>query len=251
MASPEAPCVRMASPEAEAHIVVQERLRALTVQTVAAAWDGLPNYDEESVGPFLTVVVPLVIAAQRQSAMLTNAFLARELGRGPVDIDVEELIGPAVRNGTPPETVYRRPFVQTWTALKDHTPWEQAVRAGRERATGAAAMDVQNTMRHTLRAVGEADDLILGYRRVPDADACPFCKLIAGRRYLTADLMEVHPRCGCGVDVITAENRGDFFGKRSNDLAIPKGVAFHDHGELGPLVGSPDHNFAGPEVLAA
>ncbi len=241
----------MATATAEAHIEAQAQLRALTVRGVAVAWDQLPNYDEASVQPFLSVAVPLVLAAQRQSAALTVAYLASVIARPPADVDVSLLVGAAIRNGTPPETVYRRPFVQTWSALRDHKSWEQAVTVGRERATGAAAMDVQNTMRHTLRAVGEETDVILGYRRVPDGDACPFCILIAGRRYLTSDLMEVHPRCGCGVDVITEANRGDFTGKRANDLAIPAGVAFHQHGELGPLVGSPDHNFAGPEVLAA
>lgn len=254
----------MATPEAQAHIAAQTRLQALATAGAAAAWDGLPNYDEESVPVFLAVVVPLILAAQRSSAALTNAFLARAVGRPPLGIDVDRVIGDAIRpatpavieasqkggvalapdaTGVPPEVVYRRPFVTTWSALSDQLPWADAVRAGRERAMGTAAMDVQNTMRHTLRLVGEQDDLILGYRRVPDADACEFCKLIAGRRYLTADLMEVHPRCCCGVDVITAANRSDFTGKAENDLAIVPGVAFHDHGELGPLVGSPDHAF--------
>lgn len=241
----------MATAAAEAHIVAQARLRAITVQGVATAWDRLPNYDESSVGRFLSVVVPLVLAAQRQSVALTNAFLARALRRQPVGVDVSRLIGPAIRAGATPEVVYRRPFVTTWTALRDHVPYWRAVAAGRERATGAAAMDVQNTMRHTLRLVGEADPAILGYARVPDAGACPFCVLIAGRRYLIDQLLEVHPRCGCGVDVITAANRGDFFGKRENDLELPAGVAVADHGELGALLVSPDHRFTGPDALAA
>lgn len=243
------------SAQAQAHILAQAQLRAIAVQGVTNAWEGLPSYDEESVGPFLSLVVPLILAAQRRSAALTNAFLARSLGRPPVGMDIEQAIGPAIRNGIPPETVYRRPFVAAWSALKQHAPWEEAVRIGLERATGAAAMDVQNTMRHTLVQVGMRDDLILGYRRVPDADACPFCRLIAGRRYLVEDLLPVHPRCGCGVDVITAENRGGFSGKAENDLAIsPDGsikATIAHHGELGPLLVNADHSFRGPEALAA
>lgn len=241
----------MATAAAEAHIEAQARLRAVTVQVVASAWDRLPNYDEESVAPFLALVVPFVLVAQRQSVALTTAFLARALRRSPAGVDVSRLVGAAIRNGTAPEVVYRRPFVQVWSALKDHTPYETAVAAGRERAMGAAAMDVQNTMRHTLRLVGDADPLILGYQRVPDSDACPFCILISGRRYRTDQLLEVHPRCGCGVDVITESNRGDFTGDRESDLALPAGVAVADHGELGALLVSPGQHFAGPEVLAA
>lgn len=242
------------TPEAQAHIAAQERLRTLTANTAAAAWDHLPNYDEESVAPFLAVMVPLVLAAQRRSVALTRAFLARVTQAPPVDITVDDAVGAAIRAGTEPQTVYRRPFVQVWTALQNHSPWVDAVAAGRERVMGSAAMDVQNSMRHTLRLVGQADDTILGYRRVPDADACVFCKLIAGRRYLTSELQPVHPRCGCGVDVITAANRGDFTGKRQNDLRVTRdGVtaAVVDHGELGPLLVDGSQRFAGPEALAA
>lgn len=224
---------------AEAHITAQAQLRAITVQAVANAWQRLPNHDEASVAPFLAFVVPFVLAAQRQSVALTNAFLARALGRQPIGLDTSKLIGAAIRAGTPPEVVYRRPFVTTWTALSNHVPFDTAVNAGLERATGAAAMDVQNTMRHTLRLVGEADPAILGYQRVPDPGACPFCRLIAGRRYTTKELQPAHPRCGCGVDVITAANRGDFTGKAENDLTVTRdGVTATvvEHGELGALL---------------
>lgn len=244
----------MAVTAAQAHITVQARLRALTVQAVAIAWRSLPNHDESSVAPFLSIVVPLVLAAQRQSVALTNAFLARALDRPPVGVDISQLVGEAIRAGTPPETVYRRPFVTTWTALKAQTPFPAASNAGLQHATASAAMDVQNTMRHTLVAVGAADPAILGYRRVPDADACAFCKLIAGQRYTTDQLMPVHNRCGCGVDVITAANRGDFTGHPENDLDVTRdgvSAAVVHHGELGPLVVNGAQHFTGPAAIAA
>lgn len=242
----------MATAAGEAHIAAQQRLRELTVAGVATAWQQLPSYDEPDAELFVETVVPLVLAAQRQSVALTSAFLTHALRRPPTGVDVDRLIGAAIRAGTPPEVVYRRPFIQTWAALADHTPWEQAIAAGRERATGAAAMDVQNSMRHTLAAAGGAEERILGYQRVPDADACEFCRLIAGRRYLSEQLMEVHPRCGCGVDVITEANRGDFTGDPENDLDITRdgvSAAVREHGELGPLLVDGDQQFAGPEVL--
>lgn len=236
----------MPTPEAEAHIEAQTRLQAIAAAGVAARWDGLPNYDEESVAPFLAVVVPLILAAQRRSAALTTAFLARAVGRSPIGFDVEEVIGAAIRTatpeviksagldpatkGVPPEVTYRRPFVQTWTALSNHTPWVDAVAAGRERAMGTAAMDVQNTMRHTLRLVGERDDLILGYRRVPDGNACAFCKLIAGRRYRTSDLMEVHPRCVAGDTMVWSSSAGAGATRRryEGQIVLLKTAAGHD-----------------------
>lgn len=158
-------------------------------------------------------------------------------------LDVAAVTGAGVRNGTAPVEVYQRPFVTVWTALKAGTRFEDAVAAGLARATGSAAMDVQLTMRSTLTDIGSRDDLILGFERVPDGDACDFCVLVAGQRYTTADLMPVHNHCGCGVDIITAENRGDFTGKTGNDLSMPAAVSIAEHGELGPLLVGADHHF--------
>ncbi len=261
--------------QAQAHIEAQAQLRALAVAGVARAWDDLPGYDEEHVPLFLAGAVPVVLAAQRRSVALVNAFIARAAGRPPLGLSIARLIGSAIRTatpavieasqtnagptlpdnarGVPPEIVYRRPFVQTWTALTESTPWVDAVERGRDRARGSAAFDVQNAMRHALVAIGAADKTILGYQRVPDGDACDFCKLIAGRRYLTSDLQPVHEHCGCGVAPIFESNRGDFFGKSENDLSITvDGVtaAVREHGELGPLLVDGAHAFTGPNDLS-
>jgi hypothetical protein len=233
----------------DAHIEGQWRLRAQAAARTQAAWESLGSWDEADVDRFLTIVVPLILGAQRASSALTNAFLAFAVGRQPLPLDPDRITGAFLRAGSPPADVYRRPFVSYWAALKEGKPWDDAIGIGLERATSTAEMDVQLAMRQTLVEVGAQDAAILGYRRVPDGDACEFCRLIAGRRYLTADLLEVHNRCGCGVDVITAANRGDFTGKRDNDL--PPQVAIHQHGELGPVIADAAHDFTDQAALAA
>lgn len=222
----------------EAHIEAQRRLRARAAAAIAAAWSALPSYDETDVPAFLARAVPVTTAAQHTSVALTAAFLARRLRSQPASVPAAAILA-QVRNGTPPADVYRRPFVTVWSALKDGKLYEDAAAAGLARASSTAEMDVQLAMRQTLVTVGQVDERILGYQRVPDAGACEFCRLIAGQRYTTDQLMPVHNRCGCGVDVITADNRGDFTGKPENDLsATGDGIstAVVDHGELGPLV---------------
>jgi hypothetical protein len=252
----------------EAHILAQARLRALTVQAATVAWQSLLAYNVANVAQWLGMIVPLVLGAQHQSASLTSSFLAAAvqapavapaarsvpLASAPRPMDFTKVTGAAIRAGVPPQEVYRRPFVTVWTMLQEQKPWADAIAAGLARAQATVAMDVQNTMRHTLKLVGDAEPLILGYRRIPDATACEFCKLIAGRRYLTSELQPVHPRCGCGVGVITEANRGDFTGKSENDLAITANgitAAVKMHGELGPLLVDGHDHFTGPDGIAA
>jgi hypothetical protein len=228
----------MATELARAHILSQERLRALVVAAAGRIWGGLPGYDRQNIDEWLSGILPVVAAAQRQSIALTDAYLARALERQPLGIDPADASGAAVRAGTPPEQVYRRPFVTVWTALQGGTQWEDAVHSGLARATSTAATDVQLSMRRTLQIVGEEDELILGYQRVTDGDACAFCRLVAGQRYHTSQLMPIHNHCGCGVDVITGEQRPDFTGQLDNDR-----VAVREHGEMGPVLVDPAQAF--------
>jgi hypothetical protein len=194
----------MSSPAARAHITAQARLRALAEHGVTAAWNGLSGYDEEDVERFLTRALPVVSAAQLQSVALTDAFLAMAVGRSPLGVGGEHLTGAAVRGGTEPEEVYRRPFVTVWSALKAGSQWDNAVAAGLARVTASAAVDVQLAMRSTLREIGEADDAITGYERVPDGGACDLCLMASTQLYRVSVLQPIHNRCGCGVDVLRA-----------------------------------------------
>lgn len=236
----------MSTREAQAQIEMQAQLRARLEQAVARAWLTLPGYDEDDVLRFLSAVLPAVATAQRVAVRITAAFLARSVGGRPTAIDLDQVTGAALRGGIEPQTVYRRPFVTTWTALERGVLFQDAVQQGLARARSTAAMDVQLAMRQTLVHVGERDDRILGYQRVPDAGACTFCRLVSGQRYTTGQLMPIHNHCGCGVDVITAENRGDFTGRAENDLSVTRdGVtaSVEDHGELGPLLVNGDQHF--------
>ncbi len=241
---------------AEAHIVAQQQLRDLTQRSVEVIWRNLLGYDDKDVPTFLRQALPLVAGAQRHSVALTDAWLARELGRRPLGVNPARATGAAVRNGTPPEDVYRRPFVTVWSALKQGADYADAVEQGLARLRSTAGTDVQLAMRTTLREAGQADDRIVGYARVPDGGACAFCQLVSGQRYTTEDLMPIHNNCGCGVDVITGSNRHEFTGNRRNDLDVPiegDGIAaaVREHGELGPVLVDAQHDFTGQQQLAA
>lgn len=228
----------MASPQADAHVVAQERLRKVVSTAVERLWAGLPGYDEQNVPGWLGGVVPLVLAGQYQSAALTQAFVTQRIGR---PISALPAVGPDVRKGADPQEVYRRPFVQLWAALKAGGLWQDAVDAAGSRAVSSAEMDMQLASRGTFERLQQADDRIFGYVRVADAGACAFCSEIDGAYVKSADAMPLHNRCGCSLDPLTAPH--------PRAAKLPSGVAVHEHGELGPVLGSPDHSFTGPSAL--
>ena len=145
----------MAPRLADLHILAQERLRAALEKSVAVAWQVLPSYDEVDVAPWLDLVVPMVLGAQRRSVALTNGYVALALDRPTFKIEPDDVIA-SVRGDVTPEQVYRRPFVTVWTGLKDGVAWADAVNAGEARAVAAAVTDVQLAMRATLLAVAKA-----------------------------------------------------------------------------------------------
>jgi len=240
----------MAAALTAAHIRAQAHLRGVVAAAVLLAWDNLPTYDETTVDQFVAIVVPVVLAGQRQSVALTEAFLARMLRRPPLGIAPDELVGAAVRAGTPPDEVYRRPFINVWTALGKGVDWVDAVNAGRARADATAQMDIQLSSRATYQAVQTADDGIYGYQRVADAGACPFCVAVNGAYVKSADASPLHNRCGCGLEPLTRPHpRARYL--PSGETVKTDDYAIHQHGELGAYIGDPKYGFTTEEEIAA
>jgi hypothetical protein len=244
----------VSTPLARAHILGGKRLRDGASQALKRIWQNLPSHDRPNLDQWLSEVLPIVESAQRQSVALTNAYLARALERQPVGLDVTALIGATVRNGTPPEEVYTRPFVTLWSELGEGKPWEEAAAMGLSRAVGAAATDVQLSMRGTLGAVQQADPSIYGYERVTDGAACNFCLEVDGAYVFSGDAFPLHSGCGCGVSPLEAPHRGavrlpdgtqvrDFQYGPLNPQPLPEGVAVKEHGEMGAVLVDPSQHF--------
>lgn len=227
---------------ADTHIAETARVRELVARAVGAAWDTLPGLDEDDVFRFLELALPVVQGGQIQTARLTDAYIARALERQPVGITADQVTGAAVRAGAPPAEVYRRPFVTVWTALANGKQWQDAAAAGRARAISTARMDLQLTNRATFDAIQQADPGIRGYRRVADPGACGFCRLVNGAFVKSASAMPLHNGCGCGLEPVL---------EREHVTPPPDGVAIHEHGELGPMLTDPAHDFTSAADLAA
>jgi hypothetical protein len=158
---------------AEAHIVLQAKLRGLTATAVARCLGVAPGPQPPERRRVAHEGAADRLGAQRQSVHLTEAYLARALERQPIGVDVQKLIGAERPQRREAGGRLRRPFITDLGRPEGAARrWLDALHAGGARATSTAAMDVQLSMRATLVRDRQADDAIVGYRRVPDGGAC-------------------------------------------------------------------------------
>lgn len=215
----------MATALADAHVAAEKRLRELTRSTIERVFDGLGGYDRPQRAEFVRAAVPIVTAAQRQSAALTNAYLARAMERQPLALDFADVTGAAARGGTPLEVVYGRPFLSLWAGLAQGQAYPAAVATARSQASDAAATDVQLTMRATADANNSADPDMYGFTRVADGDACALCQEVDGAYVKDADAMPLHSGCGCSLEANTAPHPRAAY--------LPSGIAVEQNDEIG------------------
>lgn len=228
-----------------------KRTRAAVSAHVASTWRRLPNYRDEQIPGFLKATLPVVQAGQRRAVALTSAYLSRMLGAPPVGLDVEALIGAAVRNGMDPAEVYRRPFVTTWAAIQ-RIGLEAAIQKGLSRLESTADMDVAMSGRDALlayqrEAPASESDRIIGWTRVAEPGCCDFCLSIDGAHTGPEEPQPLHNRCGCTADPITA--RSGLVGALLGIGSQIGDTVIRDHGELGPVITAHGDAFAGPDDL--
>jgi len=195
-----------ATREALAHKAQIARIKSQASQSYERAWKELGTYNREDLPRLLNATVPIAQAAQRQTVGVTNALIARRLKRQPSQINPLDYMGERVRGGVSPEEVYARPLKQYWRMLKKGYTWEQAQSSGLAVASASLASDVMLSMRGTVAGLQLREPGAWGYQRVPGGSACDFCILASTQRYYSGDLEPLHNNCGCGIDIITAED---------------------------------------------
>lgn len=222
----------------------QARLRRVVVAALTDIWQDLPAHNRENLDEWLSRALPAVRTAQNASVALTNAYIASAMDRGPLALDLSQLVGAGVRNGTPPQEVYERPFVTLWSKLGAGADFERASSAALARATGTATLDVQLSMRATADAIDDLDSNLYGYRRVANPAACAFCKQVDGA-YVKASAgfaYALHSGCGCGLEPNTEPHRGavelaDGSEVRAYQFGpLNESVAVREHGEVGAVL---------------
>ena len=189
--------------------------------------------------------------------------------RQPV-INASDLTTKTLRNGVDTSVVYRRPFVDVYTALANDKSVTQAIQAGQLRISSLASTDVQLARRNAGLTARSGNQNIVGYvRTLTGAENCALCYVASTQRYTRGELMPIHPGCDCGempiygeqdpgqvIDEIRLEATHEAVQQRfgvtdrsGRDPIDFRDIAIREHGELGPLLTVADQNFTGPSDL--
>lgn len=253
------------------YTTVSVALRQRLLAFVASVFGSLGSYRDADADAFVDQVLPVVLGAQQQMGALTDAYLSQMLGdmfggsSAPRGVE----LAPALR-GTPPEEVYRRPFVTAWTALSQGKSMTVAVGEGSDRLASILGTDMQLARTHATQQVLGRDGRVQFYRRVLRGSYnCAMCVIASTQRYRKERLMPIHPGCDCGVRPLPG--RGDPGQVIAPDLleaahdAVAKGTGQADrggrlpdyrdviierqHGEIGTLMALRRHDFTGPKDI--
>jgi hypothetical protein len=239
----------MASRLANRQIELNAQLRKKSADGIERIWRALPEYRDETLPAWLSAAVPLVQAAQRAQISLTDAYVARSLDRPVIGLDAKKLLD-GYRNGASYDDVYSRPFGEVWEALAAGATFSEAQERGRARAAQTIVTDVQLAMRDAAM-LAQQEYGIFGYQRVADGDACDFCQEVDGAYVKGPDfVMDLHPGCGCGLEPVENEplNATVYLPDGTQVRPYAYGplndkVAVYKHGELGSVLGDPNHDF--------
>lgn len=245
-------------------------LRDRVISYVLAAFDSLGSYRDADAVEFIERVLPVVLGAQAQMGAITDAYLSAMIAdmmggaAAPVGVQLDEAL-----RGTPPDEVYRRPFVTAWTALSRGHDFVDAVEQGRTRLLSITETDLQLARTHAARQTMTRRGAQFYRRRLGGGANCALCTIASTQRYRVAELMPIHPGCHCKPEPLPGNrDPGQIIDEdllREAHAAVAKGVGESDaggrspdyreviitreHGEIGPLLAVRRHEFTGPRDI--
>lgn len=258
----------------DAYNRLSSRIVRGTGARLAGVFSSLGSWRDDDFERFFAIANTNLTGASMQAARLQVAFyqqmaeLAGERFIAP-PIKPSDFTTQALRNGAEATQVYRRPFVDLYTALADGKPMTDAIKAGATRISSIASTDVQLARRSAGFGSRSKNDRIVGYARtLTGSENCALCYVASTQRYTRGELMPIHPGCDCGempiygnqdpgqvIDEIRLDATHDAVesrfgisdpGARAIDY---RKIAIREHGELGPVLTVADQDFTGPSQI--
>lgn len=259
---------------------------------LAGVFANLGSWRDSDFDRFFELASTTLTGASLQAARLQVAFyqqMARLQGESFAvpQLRATDYSTEVLRNGASGREVYRRPFVELYTALGQGKTMTEAIQLGANRISSIASTDVQLARRNAGFGVRTRNDRIVGYARtLTGSENCALCTIASTQRYTRGDLMPIHPGCDCGempiygtqdpgqvIDEIRLDKTYESieqqlklspdFGARDAGLGkvinspgegqkladYTELVVVSDHGEFGPTLRWRDQDFTGPNQL--
>lgn len=241
-----------------AHSLQREALVDRILAILEAQWGAVTTWDDAGIDKFTKAIAPVVTGAQVMTARMADAYIAQVLS---------EMTGKRVNptgiqftgdlRGIPTAEVYRRPFVEVFTGLKNGLLFADAFNSGLARLREIGDDDMSLAYRMGTQK-SMAAQKIRDYRRVvrPELSkggTCPLCHVASENVYHRSKLMPIHTHCRCAVMPIIGRLDP---GLRLNSedlgsLESPKEIpVVRNHGELGPILQIAGQHFTSEAQVA-
>lgn len=250
--------------DAQAQVRAQLAASAATyARNAVASFEGW--YDTAAITALTKRIVNYVEATQRQTAAVTDAYLARAatLLRGKSVNPVGSVNVATLRTGTTHAGAYGRLADQYRWQISKHEAPAQVLEDVKQRAAVMAETDTDLAFRAQAKKFMVVHQ-VTGYRRIVQPElsrggSCGLCIAASTRVYHRANLLPLHGRCKCTVlPIINSVDPGRVLNKNAlgqlykaagstgaRDLKKVR-YTIHEHGELGPVLGMHGQNFTGP-----
>lgn len=238
-------------------------------------FQNLGSWRDSDADRYVKLLDQGMIGLKRQASSLALGYyreIARNSGQPFVatNVTAQDLTTAALRNGATAEIVYRRPFVQMWTALSEGKTMTEAIDAGAFRARSLATTELQLARRNAGLFARGKNDRIVGYiRTLTGRENCALCYVASTQRYHKKDLLPIHPGCDCGEQPIygtqdpgqiideqlleatheAIEDRFGFSERAGQGQLDYRLVEIRDNGELGPVLTVRGQHFRGPDDI--
>lgn len=200
----------------------------------------LTRLSEQAVNMWLDAASPVVWAVQNLVGSLTSTFLAHRTDTRPLPVIPAEVIG---RKGVSIRDEYMRPVRHARQLQAQGMSTRDLITATAPRIDAMVRTDAQMAkVRQARRSLTEAG--VTRYRRVPHPElsksgkSCPLCLLASTKVYKTEDLLPIHERCNCSIDIIEQSDLVRVGGKLYvglRELDIPE-----EYTRIGPRGGNAD-----------
>jgi hypothetical protein len=233
----------------EDYEVSLETIRQRVTAYARYTWENQRDHADEAIASWIAALAPLVNGAQRLTGTLTANYLTAFAALVGVANNIRpdtippEAMSTAALRGVDDTTIYRRPMLDFWDAIRAGEPSAIAVAVGALRLEEIVWTNLQLARTHAAQRVltGHLGTVVVGYRRLINGRACTLC---SSRHDLFSrhELLPIHIHCRCGIVPVYKDgpDPGEIsFGEPGSDRGTSRVV---QHGEVGPmLVAEGDH----------